>query len=66
MGEAKHFCRFCRGNTSNADCICASCKAKLVQVRRLKKIGERIKHDAEIEKALRRVLWMKGGDAEDG
>lgn len=61
MGKAKHFCRYCHGNTSNADGVCTLCKAKLVQVRKLMKIGERIKRKAEMEKALRRVLWMKGG-----
>ena len=61
MGEAKHTCKYCFGHTSNADCVCSSCKAKLVQVRRLKRIGEMIKHGAEIERSLRKALWMKGG-----
>lgn len=61
MGEKRHICKYCFGNTSNADGVCTSCKAKLVQVRKILKIGEMIKHGAEMEKALRRVLWMKGG-----
>ena len=55
MGEKKHICKYCFGHTSNADCVCTSCRAKLVQVRRLKRIGEMIKHGAEMEKALRRA-----------
>ena len=47
MEEKKHICKYCFGHTSNADCVCTSCRAKLVQVRKLMKIGEMIKHGAE-------------------
>ena len=53
MGEKKHICKYCFGYTTNANCVCTSCRAKLVQVRKLKKIGKMIKHGAEMEKALR-------------
>lgn len=62
MGEKKHICKYCFGYTTNANCVCTSCRAKLVQVRKLKKIGEMIKHGAEMEKALRRAGWRKGGE----
>ena len=62
MGEKKHICKYCFGNTSNADGVCTSCKAKLAQVRKLMKIGEMIKHGAEMEKALRRAVWLKDGE----
>ena len=62
MEEKKHICKYCFGHTSNADCVCTSCRAKLVQVRRLKRIGEMIKHGAEMEKALRRADWLKDGE----
>ena len=62
MGEKKHICKYCFGYTTNANCVCTSCRAKLVQVRRLKRIGEMIKHGAEMEKALRRAGWRKDGE----
>lgn len=62
MGEKKHICKYCFGHTSNADCVCTSCGAKLVQVRRLKRIGEMIKRGAEMEKALRLAGWRKDGE----
>ena len=62
MEEKKHICKYCFGHTSNADCVCTSCRAKLVQVRKLMKIGEMIKHGAERERALRRAGWLKDGE----
>lgn len=61
MGE--HDCKYCGGYTRNADGICTHCGSKLVLIRKIKKIGERIKRDAEMENALRQALW-KGGDVE--
>ena len=61
MGQRYHICKYCGSHTTYAECVCPTCGLKLELVRKLKKIGEMIKHGAEMEKALRRVLWMKGG-----
>lgn len=62
MGERKYkACKYCKADTSNADGVCSHCRDKLILIRKIRRIGDELRRQADMEKALRHALWMRGG-----